>query len=144
MTTKICPNLQFLHHRMPVIFSKEEALKWLDPFQSFADLRPLIVSKKDGYKVYPVSDFVNRTQNDGPKCIEPIKIPRQLPFSFKSNKSPVHDAIDLEIKPDLHQTPIKRKAESEQTKSTLQKKTTTSPSTPKRQTTIHQFFSPKK
>lgn len=71
-----CPPNAFLekiHHRMPVILSRDAYAEWLAPNQQSADtLQSLLAPYPDEeMEAYPVSRFVNRPTNDSPECIAP-------------------------------------------------------------------------
>lgn len=64
-----------IHDRMPVILSPSDYDHWLDrELQDADELRPLLAPLADDEFLVadPVSTFVNKPSNDGPRCIEPI------------------------------------------------------------------------
>ena len=63
-----------LHDRMPVILPRHAYDAWLDPaIRRHQDLRPLLQPVPEDYLIaVPVSDHVNRTENDDPRCIEAL------------------------------------------------------------------------
>lgn len=63
-----------LHNRMPVILEPDEFRLWLDPEEAAPEkLLPLLhPAEEDVLEMYPVSSFVNKPQNEGEKCIEPV------------------------------------------------------------------------
>ena len=74
ITTEANELLQPIHHRMPVILTKENETVWLD--SNLEDkqkllplLKPYISSKME---VYEVSNFVNSPKNNSPECVKPI------------------------------------------------------------------------
>lgn len=62
-----------LHHRMPVILSRDAWGPWLGEVEtSREDLQDLLVPSADeGFEAYAVSRYVNSPRNEGPTCIEP-------------------------------------------------------------------------
>lgn len=65
--------LNDIHHRMPVILSYEDSLVWLDEESSIDDLDRVIGnSSHEGFHKYKVSNYVNKSSNNGPECIEPL------------------------------------------------------------------------
>jgi len=74
LTTEASPGLRRIHERMPVILGDSEAWKtWLDPRIPGSDLEPLFRPWPDEeLHAYPVSTWVNRPNNDGPECMQPV------------------------------------------------------------------------
>ncbi len=67
--------LEKIHDRMPVILKPAAYDRWLDPAEQQPDrlsslLRPYPASPMTAYAV---SKWVNRTENDSPECIVPVK-----------------------------------------------------------------------
>jgi putative SOS response-associated peptidase YedK len=64
--------LRPLHERMPAILGPEDFDRWLDPDLSDPEtVKPLLRTfPADMLESYPVSTFVNRPANDGPRCVE--------------------------------------------------------------------------
>lgn len=63
-----------LHNRMPVILEPEDFKLWLPPTESSQEtLSSLLRPANEGVlDMYPVSTFVNKPQNEGEECIEPV------------------------------------------------------------------------
>ncbi len=62
-----------VHHRMPVILELEDAKKWLDQSTSDEELLGLLKEYDSNYmKKIQVSDYVNKSTNEGKRCIEPF------------------------------------------------------------------------
>ncbi len=63
-----------LHNRMPVILHPRDYELWLDVTVEDRDrLQPLLKPYPSAeLDAYPVSRFVNKPQNDDPRCIEPL------------------------------------------------------------------------
>ena len=60
-----------IHHRMPVILSRNNFARWLDP--SASDLQSLLVPcPDDALEKFPVDRIVNKVENEGPQCIVPL------------------------------------------------------------------------
>lgn len=68
-----------IHDRMPVILTSDNWEIWLDQnVQMPASVQPFLEPySADLMKVHPVSNRVNRVENDDPGCIEPIAPPPQ-------------------------------------------------------------------
>ncbi|MFD2445949.1 SOS response-associated peptidase [Bacillus sp. CGMCC 1.16607] len=65
-----------IHDRMPVILKKEDEQKWLQRNEVNVNelLRLLMPFPAEEMKAYPVSTLVGNVKNEGPECIERIKI----------------------------------------------------------------------
>lgn len=67
-----------VHDRMPVIMSSQnEAMAWIQESdkQSLTELmRP---ASNDALVFTPVSNYVNKSSNEGPECIEPVPVEAQ-------------------------------------------------------------------
>jgi putative SOS response-associated peptidase YedK len=74
LTTEPNDLLRPLHNRMPVILLPRDYDLWLDPeMQKPGLLMPLLGSyPASEMEAYPVSRWVNKPQNDDPRCIEPL------------------------------------------------------------------------
>lgn len=86
LTTAADDVVAAVHHRMPVILSKESEAGWLDPAMPdpLAYLRP---NERVRLMRHPVSARVNRPAFDGPECVEPVPVmtrPAQLEWAFTS------------------------------------------------------------
>jgi len=75
VTTDANRFMQSLHHRMPVILARTDFDAWLDlANQDSKHLQHLLKPCPDDWMTaYPVSTYVNRNDNEGPRCIEPQK-----------------------------------------------------------------------
>lgn len=72
LTTDASPDLSSIHNRMPLALEPEETDIWLDPAVSRDKLQGIIRPAARGrFEAYPVSTYVNRPANEGPKCVEP-------------------------------------------------------------------------
>lgn len=73
VTTDVAESLKFLHHRQPVMLSKDEARVWISNDTASDQLdelfRPRLAVPLD---VVPVSTYVSNSRNRGPECIEPV------------------------------------------------------------------------
>lgn len=81
VTTAVHPALEFVHRRQPVMLSREEGRRWLDPDAARASLDGLLASHLPGdLAVVPVSTYVNNARNQGERCMaavgEPILVAR--------------------------------------------------------------------
>jgi putative SOS response-associated peptidase YedK len=74
LTTEPNDLMRPLHSRMPVILPPEHYDLWLDPgVQEAGLLQPLLRPYPfEDMMAYPISTWVNRPANDGPRCIEPL------------------------------------------------------------------------
>ena len=64
-----------IHNRMPAILSANDYTAWLDPEELPDTLKGLLHPYDLGQmEAYPVSTFVNRPINQGPKCIERLEM----------------------------------------------------------------------
>lgn len=81
LTTQPNDLIHPLHNRMPVILHPRDYALWLDPEMQAAErLKPLLRPYPfEEMVAYPVSRFVNKPQNDDPRCIEPLPEDRPLP-----------------------------------------------------------------
>jgi putative SOS response-associated peptidase YedK len=63
-----------VHDRMPVILRQEDYDLWLDPgTRNPARVLPLLAPfDARAMRKYPVSEFVNRVQNEGPECAREV------------------------------------------------------------------------
>ena len=62
-----------LHDRMPVILDPNQYDAWLDPDQQDAQAASRLLKPyaADKMAAWPVSTYVNKAGNEGPRCIEP-------------------------------------------------------------------------
>lgn len=67
--------MQAIHHRMPIILSKDEASAWLEtPFTTATKAKQFLESVDDvSMKSYSVSSYVNHAKHNDEKCIEALK-----------------------------------------------------------------------
>lgn len=74
LTTEPNELLRPLHNRMPVILRPRDYELWLDPkVQEMERLKSLLRPYPvEEMAAYPVGRWVNRTENDDPRCIEPL------------------------------------------------------------------------
>ncbi len=74
ITTSANSLVSRLHNRMPVILAPADFRLWLDPEEEASEkLLPLLHPAEDDIlAMYPVSNFVNKPQNEGRQCIEPV------------------------------------------------------------------------
>lgn len=80
ITTSPNTLLTRIHDRMPVILARSDYDRWLNPaHQDRGSLEALLVpSPVDELVADPISDYVNRPANDGPRCIDPIESPGDI------------------------------------------------------------------
>ena len=69
-----------LHERMPVMFAPENFRWWLknDDMRSESHKLALERPLDEPLKIYPVSNLVNSPKTDDPRCIEPVRIDRDM------------------------------------------------------------------
>lgn len=72
LTGKANEQMVRIHHRIPVILSKEGICTWLDPSSSHEQRQELFDMSAYELKMYPVSKLVNRIAHDGEALIEPL------------------------------------------------------------------------
>lgn len=75
ITTEANALMQPIHHRMPVILSKEGEQEWLDPHnnKSLNTLQKLLTPYPSTKMTsYQVSQMVNNAKMDSPECILPV------------------------------------------------------------------------
>lgn len=72
VTTESAGWMSDIHHRAPVILSPGDYALWLDPDVTDADaLRHLLEPEPhDDFVATPVSTYVNKVSNTGPRCVE--------------------------------------------------------------------------
>ncbi len=74
ITTEANELMKPLHHRMPVILSRDAYSQWLDPNVSNRDILESFLTpyESDAMSAYQVSQKVNRPTNDHPDCLKAI------------------------------------------------------------------------
>ena len=79
ITTDASPSIAHIHDRMPVIVTPEAFDFWLDPKvdaeMAMAAIQP---AKDEAIEHYEVSRAVNRTANDAPMLVEPLREPEPV------------------------------------------------------------------
>jgi putative SOS response-associated peptidase YedK len=79
VTTTASRSIAHIHDRMPVIVQPEAFDFWLDPNVDALSASALIAPAPDALlECYEVSSAVNRTANDSPKLIEPLREPETV------------------------------------------------------------------
>ena len=75
ITTSANDQLAPLHNRMPVILSQDAFDPWLDHRNVDAETAARLITPahEDLLEVHPVSDAVNRAENDVPELINPVE-----------------------------------------------------------------------
>jgi putative SOS response-associated peptidase YedK len=91
VTTTASRSIAHIHDRMPVIVPPEAFDFWLDPKVSAEMAAAVIAPAKDALiEAYEVSSAVNRTANDSPKLLEPLREPEPIePPKPKPKPKPV-------------------------------------------------------
>lgn len=59
-----------VHGRMPVVLRPRDYAAWTDPFLGIQDARALLSEDIEPLHLYPVSTYVNKPENTGPRCVE--------------------------------------------------------------------------
>ncbi len=72
ITTAATHQMIPIHERMPVVLERDIYDTWLDPEFNETDVLQelLIAPKQDVLEMYPVSNYVSNSRNDGEECIE--------------------------------------------------------------------------
>ena len=73
LTKRAQRDISHIHNRMPVILSKSEIEKWINPNNSYSKIEKNIINDVQDLDYYEVSNFVNSTKNNSIKCITPFK-----------------------------------------------------------------------
>lgn len=99
-TTSKGSDVETVHDRMPVLLqTRADVDKWLSPATTEAELQKMMQPAPLGSLVYKrVSDYVNSTKNEGPKCIESLTSvqEREGLNRFFKKKEPPAKRIKLE------------------------------------------------
>jgi len=75
ITTEVNNQLADIHHRMPVILSRDDEQPWLDPELPPSDMKSLLKSYSPAdMDACPVSTRVNSPQQESPQLITPSKL----------------------------------------------------------------------
>ena len=79
ITTEPNEMMRRIHNRMPVIMGPEAISQWLDPSlknpRDMAGLQDLLKPcPYDWLEAFPVSSMVNSSENDGPRCLDPVQL----------------------------------------------------------------------
>jgi len=73
VTTAVNDKLRFVHDRQPVMLSREEGRRWVARASSLDVARSLLTNRlPSDLEALPVTDYVNSTRNQGPRCAQPI------------------------------------------------------------------------
>jgi putative SOS response-associated peptidase YedK len=96
VTTTASRSISHIHDRMPVILAPEAFDFWLDPNVDGEMAASVIAPARDALiEAYQVSSAVNRTANDTPSLIEPLREPEAVeppkPKAAKKEKAKVDD-----------------------------------------------------
>ena len=69
-----------LHERMPLMFAPEKFRWWLKDDDARSESHKLALERplEEPLKIYPVSNLVNSPKTDDPRCIEPVRIDRDM------------------------------------------------------------------
>ncbi|KAI8896718.1 hypothetical protein BC833DRAFT_596423 [Globomyces pollinis-pini] len=92
VTTENIKELEFVHHRMPVLLNHDGIAEWLDESKSLSDVIHLIKPSSDGLTWYPVTKQVGKAGKDCPTFLEPIKLQKQSKLDF-TRKRTIEDNI---------------------------------------------------
>ena len=72
ITKEARPSLQHIHHREPVILSKQSMDRWVDVLNYDNDPQTLLYDNLNGIQSYQVSSFVNKSINNTQECINKV------------------------------------------------------------------------
>jgi putative SOS response-associated peptidase YedK len=72
ITTEANSLMQPLHHRMPVILSKQNENSWLSDLPQIELIKLLQPCPDEWLDIYPVSSLVNSPKNDVPEILTPV------------------------------------------------------------------------
>ncbi|MFT5504534.1 MAG: putative SOS response-associated peptidase YedK [Gammaproteobacteria bacterium] len=73
LTTEASGELARIHHRMPVFINPQDYDGWLDCRSEKTDIADQLVNNTvPEYQIYPVSQSVNNSRNEGPDLILPL------------------------------------------------------------------------
>jgi putative SOS response-associated peptidase YedK len=62
-----------IHNQMPVIFSPEQEIKWIDPSIDFQEVNQyLLPYPENNMTIYPISTLVNSPKNDSAEIVKPV------------------------------------------------------------------------
>ena len=79
VTTAASRSIAHIHDRMPVVVPPEAFDFWLDPGVDAQSATAVIAPAPDAaLECYEVSSAVNRTANDSPKLLEPLREPERV------------------------------------------------------------------
>jgi putative SOS response-associated peptidase YedK len=71
VTTAAAGPVRELHDRMPVILSRDDEQRWLDPDAPAQELAQLLLPSGPALTTRPVSRAVNDARHDAPDCLDP-------------------------------------------------------------------------
>jgi putative SOS response-associated peptidase YedK len=73
ITTDANETVGTIHNRMPVIFNREQEIKWLDPLMDLKEIgKYLMPYSEHDMEMFPISILVNSPKNDIPEIIKPV------------------------------------------------------------------------
>ena len=62
-----------IHNRMPVIFNREQEVKWIDPSVDFQEVNQFLLPyPENDMELYPISTLVNSPKNDSAEVIKAV------------------------------------------------------------------------
>ncbi|MEN8133140.1 MAG: SOS response-associated peptidase [Pseudomonadota bacterium] len=75
LTVNADASLRYLHPRMPVVLGPGLYEQWIDGTITHADTVSEIIRSRavDVFEAYPVSSYVNKSANDGERCVAPVR-----------------------------------------------------------------------
>jgi len=75
VTTDANTTVSAIHDRMPVIFTPEQEMKWLDPLIGPKDIDQYLMPYADNdMELYPISTLVSSPKNDIPEILKPAAV----------------------------------------------------------------------
>jgi putative SOS response-associated peptidase YedK len=80
ITVAANPGLRFIHDRQPAMLSRADVDEWLARDTPRGRLHALLTPKLPvPMAAVPVSTYVNTSKNQGPRCIDPVAAPVEIP-----------------------------------------------------------------
>ena len=71
ITTDASPDMDGIHHRMPVVLDPADYARWIDPARDASTLRALLCPAVPGtLDRRAVTRYVNDPRHEGPRCLE--------------------------------------------------------------------------
>lgn len=73
ITTRVHPELAFIHNRMPFCLTRAQVELWVDPTTPLPALQEMLAGQVGvPMRAAPVSTYVNNSRNKGERCVEAV------------------------------------------------------------------------